>query len=70
VIDLGPHPGLLREANGLAIHGELWAVSDCCLVELDDFEGVPGPFVRELKGCDTTLTREAFTALPVAQSSQ
>jgi len=48
VADLGPYPGLIRDdANGLAIHGELFAVSDCCLAELDDFEGVAGPFVRE-----------------------
>jgi gamma-glutamylaminecyclotransferase len=49
VIDLGPHPGLVHDdTNGLAIHGELFAVNDCCLAELDEFEGVPGPFVREL----------------------
>lgn len=48
VFDLGPHPGLVRDTiNGLAIHGELFAVSECCLAELDDFEEVPGPFVRE-----------------------
>lgn len=47
VFDLGPHPGLVAdEANGLAVKGELWAVSACCLAELDDFEEVPGPFVR------------------------
>lgn len=49
VIDLGPHPGLIRDdANGLAIHGELFAVDAKCLAELDAFEEVPGPFVREL----------------------
>ncbi|MBN9121541.1 MAG: gamma-glutamylcyclotransferase [Planctomycetes bacterium] len=48
VFDLGPHPGLARdEQNGLAVHGELFAVGECCLAELDDFEEVPGPFVRE-----------------------
>jgi gamma-glutamylaminecyclotransferase len=48
VIDLGPHPGLIvDDANGLAVRGELWAVSECCLDELDVFEEVPGPFVRE-----------------------
>ncbi len=56
VFDLGPHPGLVvDEANGLAVKGELWAVSDCCLAELDDFEEVPGPFVREpvaIAGCE------------------
>lgn len=42
LIDLGMYPGLVRnEANGLAVHGELWAVSEDCLVELDRFEGEP-----------------------------
>lgn len=49
VVDLGPHPGLVRAGSeGLAVRGELFAVTECCLSELDDFEGVPGPFVREL----------------------
>ena len=48
VFDLGPHPGLIRdEVTGLAVHGELFAVNECCLAELDEFEEVPGPFVRE-----------------------
>ena len=48
VIDLGAHPGLVRDgANGLAVCGELFAVSERCLAELDAFEEVPGPFVRE-----------------------
>ncbi|MDY3556451.1 gamma-glutamylcyclotransferase family protein [Gemmata sp. JC717] len=48
VVDLGPYPGLVcDELQGLAVQGELFAVSECCLAELDDFEGVPGPFVRE-----------------------
>ena len=47
VLDLGPHPGLVAdEAAGLAVKGELWAVSDRRLAELDEFEEVPGPFVR------------------------
>ena len=49
VIDLGAHPGLIRDATaGFAIHGELFAVDAKCLAELDAFEEVPGPFVREL----------------------
>lgn len=49
VFDLGPHPGLVRDdTNGLAVKGELFAVSVCCLAELDDFEDVPEAFVREL----------------------
>jgi gamma-glutamylaminecyclotransferase len=47
VIDLGRYPGLIRdEANGLAVKGELWAVSPCCLLELDDFEGGEGQWAR------------------------
>lgn len=47
VFDLGPYPGLVADpANGLAVRGELWAVSACCLAELDDFEGVPDLFDR------------------------
>lgn len=48
VIDLGPYPGLIAdERTGLAVKGELWAVSACCLGELDDFEQEAGAFVRE-----------------------
>ncbi len=47
VYDLGPHPGLVRAAPGLAVRGELFAVDARCLAELDEFEEVPGPFVRE-----------------------
>jgi gamma-glutamylaminecyclotransferase len=48
VIDLGLYPGLVvNEAGGLAVRGELWAVSDTCLELLDDFECVQGLFIRE-----------------------
>lgn len=47
VLDLGPYPGLVRADPGLTVRGELFAVSDCCLDELDDFEGVPELFTRE-----------------------
>ncbi len=47
MIDLGSYPGLVVDTQaGLAVQGELWAISDCCLEELDDFEGVPTLFVR------------------------
>jgi gamma-glutamylaminecyclotransferase len=47
VIDLGLHPGLVvDQATGLSIRGELWAVSECCLAELDDFEEEAGAFCR------------------------
>lgn len=49
VFDLGPYPGLVHdETNDLAVVGELFAVSERCLVELDRFEGVPELFVRAL----------------------
>lgn len=48
VYDLGPYPGLARDgASGLAVSGEVFAVTECALAELDDFEGVPTLFVRE-----------------------
>jgi len=49
VIDLGPHPGLIvDEVHGLSVKGELWAVNNPCMVALDAFEEVPGPFIRAL----------------------
>jgi gamma-glutamylcyclotransferase (GGCT)/AIG2-like uncharacterized protein YtfP len=46
---LGPFPGMvLDRANGMAIHGELWAVDDALLARLDRYEGVPGLFTREV----------------------
>ncbi len=45
--DLGEYPGLADDpVNGLSIVGELWQISECCLAELDDFEGVPDWFQR------------------------
>ena len=47
VVDLGAHPGLiLDEANGVSVLGEVWGVDDRGLAALDEFEEVPGPFVR------------------------
>ena len=46
--NLGPFPRMvLDRANGMAIHGELWAVDDALLTRLDRYEGVPGLFTRE-----------------------
>jgi gamma-glutamylaminecyclotransferase len=45
---IGWHPGLvLDRANGVSIHGELWAVDDALLGRLDEYEGVPSYFTRE-----------------------
>ena len=47
VVSLGRYPGLVEDAaNGLAVRGELWRVSRCCLLELDDFEGREGAWTR------------------------
>ena len=47
VFDLGPHPGLVTDlVTGLSVKGELWAVSACCLAELDDFETGEGLWAR------------------------
>jgi gamma-glutamylaminecyclotransferase len=49
LLDLGPYPGLIvDEANGLAVKGELWAVNDHCLRELDEFEEESHTFRRAL----------------------
>lgn len=65
LFDLGPYPGIIRaESNGRAIQGELYAVSECCLAELDDFEGVPDLFVRdqlEVAGYDAEVWAYYFS---------
>lgn len=44
VLDLGTYTGMVRDdANGVAIPGEVWEVDECCLGELDDFEGPDYP---------------------------
>ena len=48
LVDLGPYPGLVYDdANGLAVSGELWEVTDEQLKELDAFEGCPTLYRRE-----------------------
>lgn len=47
LVDLGDHPGMIPDAAaGLSVTGELWEVSECCLDELDDYEGCPVDYVR------------------------
>src|SRR5262245_66393947 len=47
IIELGQYGGLIcDDANGLAVKGKLWAVSACCLAELDDFETGEGLWAR------------------------
>jgi gamma-glutamylcyclotransferase (GGCT)/AIG2-like uncharacterized protein YtfP len=52
LVDLGPYPALLpldesRDAVGPNVHGELFALDDASLPELDAFEGAPTLYVRE-----------------------
>lgn len=47
IMSLGRYCGMVEDAaKGLAVQGELWRVSRCCLLELDDFEGGEGAWVR------------------------
>ncbi|MDB5312948.1 MAG: gamma-glutamylcyclotransferase [Gemmataceae bacterium] len=47
VLDLGKYPGLIRDdVAGLAVRGELWAVSADHLPGLDAFEGGEGLYAR------------------------
>lgn len=46
--DLGRYPGLVKDpTTESSVKGELWAVSDVCLAELDDYESAPTLYVRE-----------------------
>jgi gamma-glutamylaminecyclotransferase len=60
LFDLGPHPAMVRDADGGAVRGELFAVSECCLGELDEFEGVPDLFDRERIGLADGTTAWAY----------
>lgn len=43
LLDLGTYTGMVRDAAGVAIPGELWEVDEQCLAELDAFEGPDYP---------------------------
>ena len=46
---IGWHPGLVIDReNGLRVKGELWAIDEKTLEALDEYEGVPHYFRREL----------------------
>jgi len=57
--DSGPHPCLVEDrGHGYAVQGEIWRVDDCTLARLDEFEDVPGLFVRrqiEIAGISTPV---------------
>lgn len=40
LFDCGSYPGMVDDADGVAVHGEIWRVSGECLARLDDIEGV------------------------------
>ena len=49
LLDLGTYPGIVRDnATGLTIRGELFEIQDCALDELDEFEGSPEHYKREV----------------------
>jgi gamma-glutamylaminecyclotransferase len=47
MLDLGHYPGIL-EGGGTPIHTEVYGVSDQTLAMLDELEGVPSHYRREL----------------------
>jgi gamma-glutamylcyclotransferase (GGCT)/AIG2-like uncharacterized protein YtfP len=52
LVDLGPYPALLpldvsRDAASPNVHGEVFALDEAMLPELDAFEGAPTLYVRE-----------------------
>lgn len=51
LLDLGEYPGLVR-AGSTSVVGELYAVDERLLATLDEYEGVPEPYVRELVSLD------------------
>jgi gamma-glutamylaminecyclotransferase len=46
LVDLGTYPGMVEDADGVSVTGELWAVGECALAELDDFECADAPYYR------------------------
>jgi gamma-glutamylaminecyclotransferase len=46
LVDLGAYPGMIEDAAGVRVVGELWAVGDCALGELDEFECADAPYSR------------------------
>lgn len=50
----GSYPAIIEEDNGLKIFGELYEISDHCLMELDRLEGVESNlFVRKIINLDS-----------------
>ena len=46
LVDLGTYPGMIEDTRGLSVTGELWAVGECALAELDDLECADAPYYR------------------------
>jgi gamma-glutamylaminecyclotransferase len=69
MVNCGAYPGLIAADDGCPVQGELWRVSDECLRQLDDVEGVDeGLYARRtvrLKPPAHELAVEAYFYLPV-----
>ena len=46
IIELGQYGGMIRDANGFAVKGELWSLDAQCLAEVDEFEMGEGLWQR------------------------
>jgi gamma-glutamylaminecyclotransferase len=61
---LGWHPAMVLDVeHGLEVRGELWAVDESTLAELDLYEGVPDWYVRQdvaVRDCFETVQAYLF----------
>ena len=46
IIELGQYGGMIHDEDGFAVKGELWAVDEHCLAEVDEFEMGEGLWER------------------------
>ncbi len=42
MFDLGGYPGMVRSADGISIHGEIWSVDEAGIAQLDVLEDTAG----------------------------
>ena len=54
VHDLGFFPGLEKNKAGVRVFGEVWLISEDCLLYLDLVEGVPTLYERKVEKIETT----------------
>jgi gamma-glutamylcyclotransferase (GGCT)/AIG2-like uncharacterized protein YtfP len=63
---LGWHPGMVEDANGLAVKGELWSVDADSLAKMDEYEGHPNQFIRklvEIRDCPGSVESYFFNGI-------